>query len=270
MVQQLGQFLNLQAVSIEEYQKFLSEVLQAEYESNSDSTVVYPILQRRQHLLNDTFAQLLQQWARYRFSQGKAEEVAVIAAVIGDLCNKLQEFPLGSRANNLEIAIKGYQTLLEVYPREAFPYEWARTQNNLGNAYSNRIRGERADNLELAIAALNQSLEVYTRDAFPQTWAMIQNNLGNAYSNRIRGERAENLELAIVAYNQSLEVYTRDAFPQTWAMIQNNLGTAYRHRIRGERADNLELGIAALNQSLEVYTRDAFPENWARTQNNLG
>ncbi len=176
MVQQLGQFLNLQAGTIEEYQKFLSEVLQAEFESNSDPTVVYPILQRRQHLLDDTFAQLLQQWARYRFSQGKPEEVAGIAKVIGDLCNKLQEFPLGSRANNLEIAITGYQTLLEVYTRDAFPYEWAATQNNLGNAYSDRIRGERAENLELAIVAYNQSLEVYTRDAFPQTWAMIQNN----------------------------------------------------------------------------------------------
>ncbi|TRU51107.1 MAG: tetratricopeptide repeat protein, partial [Microcystis aeruginosa Ma_QC_Ch_20071001_S25D] len=212
MVQQLGQFLNLQAGTIEEYQKFLSEVLQAEYESNSDPTVVYPILQRRQHLLDDTFAQLLRQWARYRFSQGKAEEVAVIAAVIGDLCNKLQEFPVGSRANNLEIAITGYQTLLEVYTRDAFPQTWAMIQNNLGTAYSQRIRGERADNLELGIAALNQSLEVYTRDAFPENWAATQNNLGNAYSDRIRGERADNLELAIVAYNQSLEVYTRDAF----------------------------------------------------------
>jgi len=51
MVQQLGQFLNLQAGSIEEYQEFLSEVLQAEWESNSDPAVVYPILQRGQHLL---------------------------------------------------------------------------------------------------------------------------------------------------------------------------------------------------------------------------
>jgi hypothetical protein len=64
MAQQLGQFLNPQARSIEEYQEFLSEVLKAEIESNSDPAVVYPILQRRQHLLDDTFAQLLQQWAR--------------------------------------------------------------------------------------------------------------------------------------------------------------------------------------------------------------
>ena len=43
MAQQLGQYLNPQAVSIEEYQEFLLEVLQAEYESN-DPAVVYPIL----------------------------------------------------------------------------------------------------------------------------------------------------------------------------------------------------------------------------------
>ena len=69
MAQWLGQYLNPEAGTIEEYQGFLLEVLQAEYESNSDPAMVYPILQRRQHLLDDTFAQLLQQWARNVFSQ---------------------------------------------------------------------------------------------------------------------------------------------------------------------------------------------------------
>ncbi|NCR19776.1 MAG: hypothetical protein GPJ22_22485, partial [Microcystis aeruginosa LL13-03] len=150
MAQQLGLYLNPQAVNIEEYQGFLSEVLRAEAKSNSDPAVVYPILQRRQHLLDDTFAQMLQQWAKNVFSQGKPEEVAGIAGVIQNLCNKIAQFPLGSRANNLEIAITGYQTLLEVRTRDSFPEDWAGTQNNLGNAYINRIRGERADNLELA------------------------------------------------------------------------------------------------------------------------
>ena len=75
IAQQLGQYLNPQAVNIEEYQAFILEVLQAEERSN-DPAVVYPILQRRHHLLDDTFAQLLQQWARNMFSQGKPKEVA--------------------------------------------------------------------------------------------------------------------------------------------------------------------------------------------------
>ncbi|TRU50626.1 MAG: tetratricopeptide repeat protein, partial [Microcystis aeruginosa Ma_QC_Ca_00000000_S207] len=270
MAQQLGQYLNPQAASIEEYQEFLLEVLQAEIDSNSDPAVVYPILKRRQHLLDDTFAQLLQAYARYVFSQGKAEDVADIAEMIQNLCIDISEFPLGSRANNLEITITGYQTLLEVYIRDAFPYEWARLQNNLGLAYLYRIRGERADNLESAIAAYILSLEVYIRDAFPYEWARSQNNLGNAYISRIRGERADNLESAIAAYILSLEVYIRDSFPYDWAGTQTNLGIAYDNRIFGERADNLELAIAAYNLSLEVYTRDSFPYEWARSQNNLG
>ncbi len=176
----------------------------------------------------------------------------------------------GERADNLELAIAAYNQSLEVYTRESFPEDWARTQNNLGTAYQTHIKGERADNLELAIAAYNLSLEVRTREAFPEQWAMTQNNLGNTYSQRIRRERADNLELAIAAYNLSLEVYTRDAFPEQWAMTQNNLGAAYSKRIRGKKADNLELAIAAFHLSLEVRTPTAFPINCLVTGRNLG
>ncbi|MEJ6483324.1 CHAT domain-containing tetratricopeptide repeat protein, partial [Nostoc punctiforme UO1] len=185
--------------------------------------------------------------------------------------NLIQQFPLGSKANNMEIAITGYEIIaLTVYTRNAFPENWATTQNNLGNAYRNRIFGERAENIEEAIAAYSAALEVYTRSAFPVDWATTQNNLGNAYRNRIFGERAENIESAIAAYSAALEVYTRSAFPEQWAMTQNNLGIAYRNRILGERAENIESAIAAYSAALEVYTRSAFPEQWAMTQNNLG
>ncbi|MFM6631776.1 MAG: CHAT domain-containing protein [Microcystis panniformis] len=245
MAQQLGQFLNPQARSIEEYQEFLLEVLQAEYESNRDPKVVYPILQHRQHLLDDTFAQLLQQWARNVFSQRKVEQVAGIAGVIQILCIHIYQFHLGSRANNLEIAITGYQTLLEVYTR-AFPEQWARSQTNLGTTYLDRIRGERADNLELAITACNLSLEVYTREAFPEQWARSQNNLGAAYLYRIRGERYRNLELAIAAFNLSLEVYTPTAFSINCLVTGNNLGDT------ANLIEDLETAIKGYNLAIEA------------------
>jgi hypothetical protein len=46
----------------EEYQAFLLEVLQAEEESKSDIRVIYPILQKHQHLLDENFAQILRDW----------------------------------------------------------------------------------------------------------------------------------------------------------------------------------------------------------------
>ncbi len=102
------------------------------------------------------------------------------------------------------------------------------TQNNLGNAYLNRITGERAENLEQAIAFFQQALCVYTFDAFPENWAGTQNNLGLAYGNRIIGERAENLEQAIAFYKQALRVYTFDAFPLNYADTSFNLGRVYQ------------------------------------------
>ncbi|MEQ9666756.1 tetratricopeptide repeat protein, partial [Coleofasciculus sp. G2-EDA-02] len=176
----------------------------------------------------------------------------------------------GERAENIERAIASYQAALEVRTRDAFPSNWAMTQNNLGVAYGDRIRGERAENIERAIASYQAALEVRTRDAFPSNWAMTQNNLGEAYRNRIRGERAENIECAIASYQAALQVYTRDAFPSDWAGTQNNLGEAYRNRIRGERAENIEYAIASYQAALQVRTREAFPQNYIKTQFNLG
>ena len=52
IAQQLGQYLTSQEINIKEYQQFLFlvEVLKAEAETN-DPAVVYPILERGQHLL---------------------------------------------------------------------------------------------------------------------------------------------------------------------------------------------------------------------------
>jgi tetratricopeptide (TPR) repeat protein len=152
---------------------------------------------------------------------------------------------------------------------DAFPQEWADTQNNLAAAYSNRIRREKADNLEKAITAYQEALKVRTFDAFPEDWAMTQRNLGEAYRNRIRGDKACNLERAIAYCQEALKVYTFDAFRQDWAMTQNNLAVAYRDRIRGDKACNLERAIAYCQEALKVYTFDAFPQQWAATQNNL-
>ncbi|MEH2144317.1 hypothetical protein [Nostoc sp.] len=255
---------------IDFYWPFLQEILQTTADSNGDAQVIDPLLAANTDKLNHIFAELLRRWATNKLAEAKPDAAANIVLMIVKFSNRVQEFPSGSKANNIEIAITGYEIALTVYTRSAFPQQWASTQNNLGNAYSNIILGERAENIESAIAAYSAALEVRTRGAFPGKWAMTQNNLGNAYSNRILGERAYNIELAIKAFSAALEVITRSAFPVDWAGTQNNLGNAYSDRILGERADNIEKAIAAFSAALEVYTKSAFSEDWAGTQNNLG
>ena len=102
-------------VSPDEYLAVLQEVIKAEIESNGNAQVVYPILQRHQDKLDANFARILEAWARNLFSQANSEEVQALAALIQQLSIHIRQFPLGSRANNVEIAIIGYSLVLEVY-----------------------------------------------------------------------------------------------------------------------------------------------------------
>ena len=68
----------------------------------------------------------------------------------------------------MEAAIKAYEAALTVRTREAFPQDWAQTQNNLAIAYRDRIKGSKADNLEAAIKAYKAALTIFTREAFPR------------------------------------------------------------------------------------------------------
>ncbi len=191
------------------------------------------------------------------------------AELQNELANSLSQFPLGNRAENIELAIEHYSLALKIYTQKDFPQKWAMTQNNLAIAYSDRIRGDRAENIELAIEHYCLALKIYTQKDFPQDWAATQNDLAAAYWSRIRGNRAENIELAIEHYSLALKIRTQKDFPQDWAMTQNNLALAYNNRIRGDRAENIELAIEHYSLALKIYTEKDFPQNWAGTQNNL-
>ncbi|WP_293071192.1 MULTISPECIES: tetratricopeptide repeat protein [unclassified Moorena] len=257
--------------SSQDYLEFLTEVLLATDNSDSDPKVIYPLLAANLDKLDDKLIDILETWASPKLSEAEAE---YIARVIWEFSHLIQQFPLGNKANNIEIAIAGYKQVLKVFTRESKRESWAAIQTNLGEAYRNRIRGDKAENLELAIAHYQRALSVYTKSDFPIYWAMTQTNLGEAYRNRIRHHRAENLELAIARYQLALSVYTQSDFPYHWAQTQTNLGEVYRNRIRGDRAYNLELAIEAFQQASSVRTKQDLPMAWAMTQknsqNNLG
>ncbi|MFZ9740041.1 MAG: hypothetical protein ACO3EZ_18805, partial [Prochlorotrichaceae cyanobacterium] len=167
------------------YLRFWIELLRT---SSSDKGQQEPLRQFcAQHLdyLNLNLIPVIQTWFRQNLPPSAQRDTLV--GLVENVVIDIKNFPLGKRADNLEIAIAGYLLVLEARPRATHAEKWAQTQNNLGEAYRIRIRGERADNIELAIAAYTLALQVRTREAFPEKWAMTQNNLANAYSDRIRG-----------------------------------------------------------------------------------
>jgi tetratricopeptide (TPR) repeat protein len=249
--------------------KFMRAILDCLAESQRDSTV-YQLLQSHLPNLNESFLEALPLIFNKLIADESLrarENIATLFLNFGDL---IREFPLGSKMLNLEFSITACNLVLKVFRRETSSYYWAAAQNNLGNAYGDRIQGDRADNLELAINHCNLALQVYTQEAFPKQWAMVHNNLSTIYCDRIRGERANNLEQAIEHCNLALKVRTQKAFSYDWAMTQNNLGRAYLLRIRGDRAGNLEQAINHFKLALQVHTQKYFPEDWAMVQINLG
>ncbi|MEH2088831.1 MAG: hypothetical protein V7K61_19185, partial [Nostoc sp.] len=209
--------VDLQSLSEEEIQayfQFLMKVIIATAESRGNSQVVYSLLAKNTDKLDGVLTEILRCWGINSLGEVTADEAEDLAAVIVEFSNLIAQFPLGSKASNMEIAITGYEVALIVYTREALPQSWAMTQNNLAIAYRGRIKGDRADNIENAIAAYTAALTVTTKEALPQYyWAGTQNNLANAYSDRIKGDRADNIEIAIAAYTAALKVYTREALP---------------------------------------------------------
>jgi CHAT domain-containing protein len=162
----------------------------------------------------------------------------------------------GERKDNLETAIACYENSLQVYTYEAFPYEWANTQNNLAIAYNDRIEGERKDNLETAIACYENSLQVYTRDAFPEQWAITQNNLAIAYLDRIEGKREENLEIAIACYRNALSIRQPQSSPLDCLQTARQLGNL------GYKEGNWNIAIEGYSLAIEAIE---ITRSWAKT-----
>ncbi|MEH2297064.1 NYN domain-containing protein [Nostoc sp.] len=114
-------------------QSFLMDLLKAIYQNQE----IYPLLQHNLSKLNDNLALMLRKWVSDRFAQEPAKAIN-IARVIVKLSTIIQGFEQGNRASNLEIAIAGYETVLQVCTHQAFPREWDIVQQALVTAYQQR------------------------------------------------------------------------------------------------------------------------------------
>ena len=188
----------LNQANFDTYLQFLLEVLQATAKSEGNPQVVYPLLAANTDKLNLTFVKLLQLRATKKLEEAEPDAKQFLAGVIGNFSNLIQQFPLGNKPDNVEIAITGYEIVSTVFTRETSPEQWGNLQNNLGNAYSDRIRGDKADNLENAIAAYEQALEVSTRTDFPVENAQTLFNLGILY------QESQQFDLAYDTFKSAL------------------------------------------------------------------
>ncbi|MBF2020094.1 MAG: CHAT domain-containing protein, partial [Hydrococcus sp. C42_A2020_068] len=88
---------------------------------------------------------------------------------------------------------------------DTYPYQWATTQNNLGNAYQDKGGSE---NLDRAIACYENVFIVHTPEQFPLACLKTARNLGNLHFNQ------GNWKLAIQTYQKAI---TAIEITRNWA-----------------------------------------------------
>ncbi|MCQ0990609.1 hypothetical protein MF134_23505, partial [Jiella sp. LLJ827] len=213
------------------------------------------------------------------FAPFSAREAILAANENGE---RLQDHAERWGRSGLDQAISLFSQGVALCTEADMPSDWARTQNNLGNAYASlgaRLGGEAGrEALDAAVTAYKGALRVRTEADMPSDWAMTQSNLGSAYASlgdRLGGEAGrEALDAAVTAYKGALRVRTEADMPSAWATTQSNLGSAYASlgdQLGGEAGrEALDAAVTAYKGALRVHTEADMPSDWARTQSNLG
>ena len=109
------------ATTEQDYSRLIDKLLKAEAKSKGNRASIYQILQQNLSLLDERFGKVLQVWAMQKFKRISIQQKLELAESIYILATYIKDFPLESRANNLEIAIIACETSLTMFTQEAFP-----------------------------------------------------------------------------------------------------------------------------------------------------
>ncbi|MBD2500886.1 NYN domain-containing protein [Anabaena azotica] len=116
-----------------QYQNLLIELLKATHQKQS----LYTLLSNNINKIDENLALTLRKWAVEQFKH-RPNTAMNIAKVIYEFSKAIHSWELGNFTTNLEIAIAGYETALQVYTYETFPQDWYQIQQSLLAAYQQR------------------------------------------------------------------------------------------------------------------------------------
>lgn len=118
---------------VHQSQNFLLILLKTTYQNQE----IYSLLRQNLDKLNHDFALLLRQWAVEQF-RNQTTTSSNLAKVIVKFSKLIQVFAEGNSGINLEIAIAGYESVINFFTRDAFPEDWDAIQEDLVAAYQQR------------------------------------------------------------------------------------------------------------------------------------
>ncbi len=190
-------------------------------------------------------------WAVVQNSLGNA-----LAATISHQSHPMLSAEQAKENERLRDAIDAYQAALDVFQDDADRTAWAKTMNNMGNAWA--LLGRWGDEAALgkAIEAFEATMEVHSPQAMPQEWAATLANLGGAYCSRGMNGDSSSLQRAANAFKSALQVITQQTNRHHWASITANL--AHALLALGKLGDEASLteAISKYREATEVFTKN--------------
>lgn len=130
------------------------------------------------------------------------------------------------KIEDLKKSVQIYEAALQFFSPEVMPFEFARYQNQLGQAYCKLAEeGEnRWESCHQALCAFEKALRIYEPKNFPQEYGLIHNDLGIVHSMLAEIDGAPELyEKATHSFEQALRIFRRDQYPDVHQSVQSNL-----------------------------------------------
>ncbi len=175
-------------------------------------------------------------------------------------------------ADYMQIVIKIFSRVLEIYGIDAEPQILFKAHNYLGQAYWTLSKNQNTlENCRKSVGYFDEILKFISIESNPVEYAKIKNRIGNTYTSFAEiTSREENCMIAINSYNEALKVFTKSKFPVEYARAHNNLGGAYLIlAVVKNKNENYKKAIASFEEALKVVSLAENPKLYALTKNNI-
>ncbi len=254
--------------------EFLHQLILAEMENEGQATVtIHNLMCNNLAQVDRSLGAAMGQFVADILAQHPQESESM-AGMLGNICIYLQKFPYGKFLEVNEIAVAGYEIVLNLI-RNNQPKR-AQTFTNRGAAYQTlgRMGVDGVTNLRRAIADYDEAAEIRRATKLTRDLSSTLNNRGNTYLTLadMGVDGVTNLYLAIADYDEAAEIRRAAKLTRDLSSTLNNRGNAYS-TLAGMGVDgvtNLRRAIADYDEAAEIRRAAKLTRDLSSILNNRG
>ncbi|BAY84644.1 TPR repeat-containing protein [Calothrix parasitica NIES-267] len=262
----------------EKYWQILGKLLQAEWNCDGESEIVWSVIEQYRDRFNDNFVLMLQQWTNQQFAElsSQPQIAEMLAEILEKLCVSIFNFSGGCSSREYQVLITVSQIVLAFRTQTKNFEKQAQNLNYLGAAYLCLVEKsiDEESNLRKAIYSYQESTYVYRHLHLNEDLSTSLHNLGIAYRYLadIPIDEEFNLQQAISYHKQSAEICQQLNLIKDLSNNLLNIGVAYcKLAIIGiDKESNLRKGIDYYKKSINIATKLSLTKVLCLSLHNLG